>query len=105
MSRQLFTDMPVAECVRSECSCYNEHGDEFNCSDILDLDSISSSGNSCEEEVYDKSSLINSPSGGSLYGSAVNDLMMEGRAQAAAAIPAEFPNSFVHWVEYGATLA
>lgn len=105
MSRQLFSGMPGAECVRVECSCYNEHGDEFNCSDILDLDCISSSGNSCEEEVYDKSSLVNSPIGGSLYGSVVNDLMMEGRAQAASAISAEFPNSFVHWVEYGATLA
>jgi len=52
--RQLFTDMPDAEYLRGECSCYNEHGDEFDCSDILALDWVSSSGNSCEEETYDR---------------------------------------------------
>ncbi|XP_020705946.1 phosphoinositide phosphatase SAC2 isoform X2 [Dendrobium catenatum] len=46
----------------------SEHGyfhqlkfDESSFSNFLDLDHISSSGNSCEEEYYERSSLINSP--------------------------------------------
>ncbi|KMT04765.1 hypothetical protein BVRB_7g169440 [Beta vulgaris subsp. vulgaris] len=102
---QLFTDMPAAQYLRGECSsCYQEHGNEFDCSDILDLDWISSSGNSCEEETYDKSSLLNSPNASSLYGSAVNDTP-EGRRPVASHIPADFSDSFKQWVEYGATLA
>ncbi|OAY66692.1 Phosphoinositide phosphatase SAC2 [Ananas comosus] len=35
--------------------------DESSCSNFLDLDWLSSSGNSCEEEINERSSLINSP--------------------------------------------
>ncbi|XP_052147570.1 phosphoinositide phosphatase SAC2 isoform X1 [Oryza glaberrima] len=34
---------------------------ELHSSNFLDLDLLSSSGNSCEEEIYERSSLINSP--------------------------------------------
>ncbi|KAL9247246.1 hypothetical protein vseg_020698 [Gypsophila vaccaria] len=104
-SRQLFTDMPEIQRVKGECSCYNQHGDEFDCTDILDLDWISSSGNSCEEESYDRSSLLNSPTGSSLYGNIANEVIVEGKTIAPSTTPAEFSDSFVNWVEYGATLA
>lgn len=52
-ARQLFTDMPETY-LTGECSCNNEHGNELNCQDIIDLDWISSSGNSCEEDTYDR---------------------------------------------------
>ncbi|KAL8118836.1 hypothetical protein AgCh_016361 [Apium graveolens] len=41
-----------------------EHWDSFNYSNFLDSDWHSSSGNSCEEELYERSSLINSPDAG-----------------------------------------
>ncbi|KAK6118742.1 hypothetical protein DH2020_047547 [Rehmannia glutinosa] len=41
-----------------------ERGDSFNCSNFLDVDWLSSSGNSCEEETYERSLLIGSPSAG-----------------------------------------
>ncbi|KAL2932991.1 Phosphoinositide phosphatase SAC2 [Bienertia sinuspersici] len=93
-ARQLFTEMPATQYLRGECSCYAEHGSEFDCSDILDLDWISSSGNSCEEDTYDRSSLLTSPSGGSSI--APND-------PAEGSTVADF--SFERWVEFGATLA
>lgn len=36
----------------------------FDSSNFLDVDWLSSSGNSCEEETYDRSSIIGSPSRG-----------------------------------------
>ncbi|CAO2823118.1 unnamed protein product [Amaranthus hypochondriacus] len=57
-ARQLFTDMPETY-LTGECSCNNEHGNELNCQDILDLEWISSSGNSCDEDTYDRFSLVN----------------------------------------------
>ncbi|KAL9235518.1 hypothetical protein vseg_010269 [Gypsophila vaccaria] len=104
-AQQLFTDMPDIQYVRGECSCPNQHGDEFDCTDILDLDWVSSSGNSCEEEAFDRSSLLNSPVGGSLYGSVIYETTVEGKTRASSPLPADFPDSFVNWVEYGATFA
>ncbi|XP_074268269.1 phosphoinositide phosphatase SAC2-like [Silene latifolia] len=104
-ARQLFSDTPDIQYVKGVCSCYDQHGDEFDCADIFDLDWISSSGNSCEEETYDRSSLLNSPVSGSLYGSIVNENTVEGKTQPASPLPANFPDSFVNWVEYGATFA
>ncbi|XP_020587371.1 phosphoinositide phosphatase SAC4-like isoform X2 [Phalaenopsis equestris] len=49
-------EMPTSERVVS----YSKF-DESSFSNFLDLDHISSSGNSCEEEFYERSSLINSP--------------------------------------------
>uniref|UniRef100_A0A803KQX3 SAC domain-containing protein n=1 Tax=Chenopodium quinoa TaxID=63459 RepID=A0A803KQX3_CHEQI len=102
-ARRLFTDMPETKYMRGECSCYIEHGSEFDCSDILDIDWISSSGNSCEEDSYDISSLVNSPVGGSLHGSSVNNAS-QGRLRDAPKA-ADFPDSFKHWVEFGSILA
>ncbi|CAO2824669.1 unnamed protein product [Amaranthus hypochondriacus] len=101
-SHQLFTDTPETY-LRGECSCNNEHGNELDCQDILDLDWISSSGNSCEEDTYDRSSLLNSPSGSSLIRTSGYD-GSEGKHRPPMPVE-DFPASFVQWVEYGATLA
>lgn len=44
--KQLFAD--------SDHSAFTEHGDASTCSNFLDLDWLSSSGNSCEEEMYER---------------------------------------------------
>ncbi|GAU31972.1 hypothetical protein TSUD_359170 [Trifolium subterraneum] len=39
----------------SDHICYEEHGDACDCSNFLDVDWLSSSGNSCEEELLERS--------------------------------------------------
>lgn len=54
MSRQLFRDMLEDQCSESNHICYGDHGDACTCSNYLDVDWLSSSGNSCEEETYER---------------------------------------------------
>ncbi|KAG5107272.1 hypothetical protein JHK84_044179 [Glycine max] len=44
----------------SDHICYDEHGDACDCSNFLDVDWLSSSGNSCEEELLERSTSISS---------------------------------------------
>ncbi|GMH22028.1 hypothetical protein Nepgr_023871 [Nepenthes gracilis] len=99
-ARQFFADIQDGQCFGGDC--LSENGDEYDSSDILDLDEISSSGNSCEDEKYDRSSLFSSP-GASTYGHALADVAVEGRAQAGHRT-SEYSDTFVRWVENGATL-
>ncbi|XP_015061610.1 phosphoinositide phosphatase SAC2-like isoform X1 [Solanum pennellii] len=62
-SRQLFHDIQLDQCLRSSSFKFEE-GALFDSSNFLDVDWLSSSGNSCEEETYDRSSIIGSPSRG-----------------------------------------
>ncbi|OVA08299.1 Synaptojanin [Macleaya cordata] len=117
-NRQLFADM------RSD-KIFNE--DAFNCSNFVDVDWISSSGNSCEEELYERSGLINSPVTGMSAENVVNGITVEttptpsesgssikGRARTGEGLSCdtthnfnvlnEFSDSFVNWVAYGETL-
>ncbi|XP_076885758.1 phosphoinositide phosphatase SAC2-like [Bidens hawaiensis] len=48
--------------------------DSFNCSNFLDVDWLSSSGNSCEDETYERSTLVGSPMGGQSSDSVVNEM-------------------------------
>ncbi|PWA80858.1 phosphoinositide phosphatase family protein [Artemisia annua] len=52
--RQLFVDTHVDDYPNSDRIFYNKRLDSFNCSNFLDVDWISSSGNSCEDESYDR---------------------------------------------------
>jgi len=52
--RQLFRDMLEDQCSESNYICYDNHGDACTCSNYLDVDWLSSSGNSCEEEIYER---------------------------------------------------
>nr|GEV00792.1 phosphoinositide phosphatase SAC2-like isoform X1 [Tanacetum cinerariifolium] len=50
------------ETPNSDHIFYNKNS--FNCSNFLDVDWLSSSGNSCEDETYERSTLVGSPMGG-----------------------------------------
>ncbi|KAK6914636.1 SAC domain, partial [Dillenia turbinata] len=72
--KQIFTDLQGDQCFHSDQICFIRAGDSFNYSNFLDFERLSSSGNSCEEETYERndgsalngyrSSLINSPTSG-----------------------------------------
>ncbi|GAB2268953.1 hypothetical protein Dimus_003891 [Dionaea muscipula] len=98
-ARQLFSDIQEGQFFMGDGG-FSEHGDEFD-SDILDLDDISSSGNS-EEEAYDRSSLLSSPTASS-YGHGLTDSAIEGRVPVGRN-QVEYSDSFIRWVEHGATL-
>ncbi|KAI3803311.1 hypothetical protein L1987_31461 [Smallanthus sonchifolius] len=83
--------------------------DSFNCSNFLDVDWLSSSGNSCEDETYERSTLIGSPMGGQSSDNVVNEMctfasdselctnVKDGRNQ----IVGGFSDRFVDWVSNG----
>ncbi|KAL2586990.1 hypothetical protein AAZV13_13G086700 [Glycine max] len=126
--RQLFGDMQRERCLESEHIYYSDHGDSFSCSNFVDLDWLSSSGNSCEEEPFERSSITNSPIAGVSSENVVNGIMvgeatastsdwgassLKGREQTESELsygdarsntPEEFPDTFVNWVTYGQTL-
>lgn len=52
--RQLFPDSQQEQYLENDSIYYVERGDSFNCSNFLDVDWLSSSGNSCEEETYER---------------------------------------------------
>ncbi|OMO66058.1 hypothetical protein COLO4_30835 [Corchorus olitorius] len=110
--RQLFGDVEKDHFVESNRVCYDENGVECNCTNF-DMDWLSSSGNSCDEDMYDRSTIglssenlgaefkidtITSPSesGSSIKGGdrTVSELTCDG-------IPDEFSESFANWVTNG----
>ncbi|CAA2985856.1 phosphoinositide phosphatase SAC2-like isoform X1 [Olea europaea subsp. europaea] len=117
--RQLFTDMQSEECLEIDSICFHERGDSFHCSNFLDVEWLSSSGNSCEEETYERSMLIGSPLAGlssdelklgtssSAYGSGSS---IKGKEQVVdvhhdagscgSDISSGFSERFVQWVSY-----
>lgn len=58
--RQLFGDLQRYRCLESDHIYYSEHGDGYNFSNFVDLDWLSSSGNSCEEEPFERYLLFSS---------------------------------------------
>lgn len=126
--RQLFVDMQKERCAESHHIYYSEHGDSFSCSNFVDLDWLSSSANSCEEDPYERSSITNSPVGGLSSENVVNgEIVGETTAstsdwgstslkereptesevsysEARSNNQNEFPDTFVEWVTYGQTL-
>jgi hypothetical protein len=52
--RKLFEDVEEYQCFESNHICYDEHGDACSCSNFLDMDWLSTSGNSCEEDLCDR---------------------------------------------------
>lgn len=121
--RQLFAE--------SAHSYFSEHGfDETTCSNFLDLDWLSSSGNSCEEEIFERSTVTGSPVENLSSENVINGLIadtspplsengssVKGKdtieihslssnndvAQSSDGL-GEFSESFVHWVINGGTL-
>ncbi|KAK6911811.1 SAC domain, partial [Dillenia turbinata] len=52
--RQIFTDLQEDQGFEGDQLCFIRAGDSFNYSNFLDLERLSSSGNSCEEETYER---------------------------------------------------
>ncbi|KAJ8535795.1 hypothetical protein K7X08_034196 [Anisodus acutangulus] len=61
--RQLFLDMQLEQRLGSESVRLRERVDSVDFSNFLDIEWLSSSGNSCEEETYERSAIIGSPCG------------------------------------------
>ncbi|KAL2243161.1 phosphoinositide phosphatase SAC2 [Sesamum indicum] len=117
--RQLFPDMQPEHYLENDSIYFVERGDSFNCSNFLDVDWLSSSGNSCEEDTYERSWLIGSPyvglssgeikveagssyrSGSSMKGKelASGDLSYSGACSSNDLTG--FSETFVHWVNHG----
>ncbi|KAG2717798.1 hypothetical protein I3843_03G190900 [Carya illinoinensis] len=126
--RQLFGDMQRDRCLETNHIYFSEHGDMSNCSNFFDLDWLSSSGNSCEEEQFERSSLLtNSSVAGLSAENVVNGVMgettpstseygssMKGREQTGTELSygiaqnsdvlEDFSDGFVHWVNHGEAL-
>lgn len=126
--RQLFGELQRYRCLESDHIYYSERGDSYNFSNFVDLDWLSSSGNSCEEEPFERSSILtNSPIEGQSSENVVNGIMgdstpstseygsgLKGKEQTgpnlsfnngeSSNVLEEYPDSFVNWVNYGETL-
>ncbi|KAJ6699066.1 PHOSPHOINOSITIDE PHOSPHATASE SAC3-RELATED [Salix purpurea] len=126
--RQLFRYEQRDHNLESDHVFFSRHGDSFNCSNFVDIDWLSSSGNSFEEEPFERSSLLtNSPIDSLSSENVVNGIMGETtpstseygsstkesqrtRTELSYSNPAnsnvleEFSDSFVQWVNCGETL-
>ncbi|CAL1376299.1 unnamed protein product [Linum trigynum] len=113
--KQLFEDIGEDQ-YESNPICYDEHGDTCSCSNFLDLEWLSSSGNSCEEDPSDRSiaglsseNLVNearteissaaSDSGPSLQGS-----YRAGSSELGCNELVGYSQRFVQWVNDGVTM-
>ncbi|KAI3455664.1 hypothetical protein Pfo_012327 [Paulownia fortunei] len=120
MSRtQLFADTQPEQYLENDNIYFVERGDSFNCSNFLDVDWLSSSGNSCEDETYERSLLLGSPSAGLSSGeikleassSYQSGSGLKGKELASGDLSygaacssndlTGFSERFVHWVAYG----
>ncbi|KAG2712714.1 hypothetical protein I3760_04G138900 [Carya illinoinensis] len=125
---QLFEDIQRDRCLETNHIYFSEHGDMSNCSNFVDLDWLSSSGNSCEEEQFERSLMLtNYPVAGLSAENVVDGVIeeatsstseygssMKGREQTETELSygtgqnsdvlEEFPDIFVNWVNYGETL-
>ncbi|XP_045792286.1 phosphoinositide phosphatase SAC2-like [Trifolium pratense] len=108
--RQVFGGMGKDQYCESDHICYEEHGDACDCSNFLDVDWLSSSGNSCEEELLERSVSISSDN-------IVNELMTEVPASESGPILKErrrsegdlkkdgkYTDKFESWVTHGEIL-
>ncbi|XP_019196768.1 PREDICTED: phosphoinositide phosphatase SAC2-like isoform X2 [Ipomoea nil] len=119
-TRELFADLPRDRCIE------HENGDASDCSNFVDLDWLSSSGNSCDE-LLERSMYTISPIAGMSSDNVVNEMAGEStpstsegesstkvKRYAGIELPykdthiyevlEEFSDSFVCWVNYGETL-
>ncbi|MBA0627451.1 hypothetical protein Godav_004965, partial [Gossypium davidsonii] len=110
--KQLFGDMEMDHFFEGYRICFDENGDECNCTNF-DMDWLSSSGNSCDDDTCDRSTTgpfsenigvelkteiatSSSESGSSIKGGyrTTSELTFDD-------IPAEFTEIFVNWVTHG----
>ncbi|MFQ6639141.1 hypothetical protein Gotur_015871 [Gossypium turneri] len=110
-SRQLFGDMED-QFLEIDGICYDENGDECNCTNF-DLDWPSSSGNSCDDDIFDRSTTglssenigaelkIDMTTSPSESGSSIKGGDRTASELTCGRILDEFSESFVNWVTHG----
>ncbi|KAF5733472.1 phosphoinositide phosphatase SAC2 [Tripterygium wilfordii] len=115
-SRQLFGELEMDPCFESEKICYDEHGDACGCSNFLDMDWIPSSGNSCEEDIYDRSTAglssdnlaselkMETTTSASESGSSLKGRNQNGSELLSNEISDKYSQDFLRWVNTGGVL-
>ncbi|XP_047946635.1 phosphoinositide phosphatase SAC3-like isoform X2 [Salvia hispanica] len=117
-NRELFAEMQRVRYLE------HENGDAIDCSNFVDLDWLSSSGNSCEEELLERSMLLASPTALLSSENVINETISEITASTSECgssrrgrdhtgtelgyteaqnyeVLEDFSDSFVRWVTYG----
>ncbi|KAI4329045.1 hypothetical protein L6164_021351 [Bauhinia variegata] len=92
--------------------CYDEHGDTCDCSNFVDVDWLSSSANSCEEELLERATsmssenIVNELKTETTTSASDSGYSMKGRRQSASEFTkdAEFTDRFTLWVTHGEML-
>ncbi|KAI3773268.1 hypothetical protein L1987_47793 [Smallanthus sonchifolius] len=113
--RRLFLDAHSDDYPNSDRIFYHKRLDSFNCSNFLDVDLISSSGNSCEDEPYERSLSIASPLGGQSSENVAKETgpvscdsetcqHFKGKEQEVRLTAGEYSDGFVKWVADGGML-
>ncbi|KAK9923817.1 hypothetical protein M0R45_032217 [Rubus argutus] len=114
--KQLFDGMQEDQCLNSDHIYYDEHDDDCNFSNFLDADWLSSSGNSCEEEMCGRSvaslsseNLVNGPKFETSTSASESESSKKEKGQsesdfACDSTPLEYSNSFMNWVANGELL-
>ncbi|KAG2728537.1 hypothetical protein I3760_01G210500 [Carya illinoinensis] len=114
--RQLFRDMLEDQSPESGKLCYDDHGDACTCSNLLHADWLSSSGNSCEEEIYERSitSLssenfgdglkLDTTTSASETSSSMRERKLTGTEITDDGFHPGFSESFAKWVTHGGVL-
>ncbi|XP_022146568.1 phosphoinositide phosphatase SAC2 isoform X2 [Momordica charantia] len=115
-SRPLHGNMQDDQMLEDDHICHDEHGDSCSCSNFLDMDWISSSGNSCEDELCARSitSLssenvaseikIDFISSASESGSSSKVKDRSGTDLSRDDIVSDYSDHFVDWVSHGGML-
>uniref|UniRef100_A0A1J3I362 Phosphoinositide phosphatase SAC2 n=1 Tax=Noccaea caerulescens TaxID=107243 RepID=A0A1J3I362_NOCCA len=55
----ILDEIGLEQILENDCFCYDGHGDQCTCA-AFDMDWVSSSGNSCEDESYGRSTVVRS---------------------------------------------
>ncbi|KAK9705737.1 hypothetical protein RND81_07G078100 [Saponaria officinalis] len=124
--KQFFGDVQRENFVENDHVNIHESADSLDCSNFVDLDRLSSSENSCEEELYERSMFTSSSIAGLSSDNVMSGMLaettpsssqcgfgMKRRDQADSELSydrannsllEDYPDSFVRWVTSGETL-
>ncbi|KMT03423.1 hypothetical protein BVRB_8g191080 [Beta vulgaris subsp. vulgaris] len=124
--KQLFGDVQREHYVENDHVNIHERVDSLDCSNFVDLDWLSSSGHSCEEESYERSMSTSSPFAGLSSDNVMNGMMGETTSsssqygsgmklrehtegelsygKANGSVLEDYSESFVNWVTSGEAL-
>ncbi|KAK4790497.1 hypothetical protein SAY86_017801 [Trapa natans] len=108
-----FRDVQEDQCLESDYVCQDRHGNSCQCSNFLDVDWLSSSGNSCEEDFSERSSITDLSLDGvnslkvqlARSGSSAGSSMKGKEHESDTEDPlAQYSNDFINWVNHGTVL-